>query len=76
MISDFKNILLAWTSSVPTVFAAAETTGLISLLSAIILPVVFFTVGKTIDVLLQLHFRRRDRQSDSPTSKESGPEAR
>jgi len=58
-MNDTKNILLAWISSLWTVFAAIETGTLITIISAIVLPVVFFTVGKTIDVVLQIHFRNR-----------------
>lgn len=59
---DFKNITLAWISSITSVFAAVETKTLISIISAIVLPIVFFTIGKTIDVLLQIYFRRRESQ--------------
>ena len=58
-MNDTKNILIAWISSVSTVFAAIETGTLITIISAIVLPIVFFTVGKAIDVALQIHFRKR-----------------
>ncbi len=58
-MNDFKNFLIAYFSSVSTVFAAIETRTLITILSAIILPIVFFTIGKTIDVLLQIYLERR-----------------
>lgn len=62
-MNDFKNILIAYFSSVSTLFAAIETRTLITILSAIVLPILFFTVGKAIDVLLQiyLHGKRQDR---------------
>ena len=67
-MNDTKNILIAWVSSISSVFAAVETRTLITIISAIVLPVVFFTVGKTTDVLLQIYFRRReDRQKDGPS---------
>jgi hypothetical protein len=59
---DLKNILLAWISTLTTVAAAIESRTLITIISAIVLPVIFFTVGKTIDVLLQIHFRERERR--------------
>ena len=59
-MNDTKNILLAWISSLSSVFAAIETRNLITLISAIVMPIVFFTVGKTIDVLLQIYFKRRE----------------
>jgi hypothetical protein len=57
-MNDIKNILIAWISSASSVFAAIETRTLITIISAIVLPIVFFTIGKTIDVLLQLHFQK------------------
>ncbi|MFN2502149.1 MAG: hypothetical protein ABR530_09070 [Pyrinomonadaceae bacterium] len=58
-MNDTKNILLAWVSSISSVFAAIEARTWITVISAIVLPILFFTVGKTVDVLLQLHFNRR-----------------
>ncbi len=56
---DLKNITLAWISSVTSVFAALETRNLITILSAIVLPIIFFTLGKTVDVCLQIYFNRQ-----------------
>jgi len=58
-MSDSRNAFLAWASSLVPVFAAVETRDLITIVSAIVLPVIFFTVGKTVDVLLQVYLRRR-----------------
>lgn len=58
-MNDSKNILLAWFSSISSIFAAVETRELISILSAIVLPVLFFTVGKTVDVLVQVYLSRK-----------------
>ena len=57
-MNDTKNILLAWISSLSSVFTAIEARTWITIISAIVLPVVFFTVGKTVDVMLQIYFRR------------------
>jgi len=43
--------------------AAVEAQTLITIVSAIILPIVFFTLGKTVDVLLQIRFRRTEAQN-------------
>jgi hypothetical protein len=56
---DFKNILLAWISSASTIVAAVDGGNSLYIVSAIILPVVFFTLGKTIDVLLQIYLDRQ-----------------
>ena len=63
-MNDTKNILIAWISSASSVFAAIETRELITVISAIVLPIVFFTLGKTVDVLLQMHFRRSGRSQN------------
>ena len=57
---DFKNISLAWISSTTAFFAAVEAGTLITVISAVVLPIIFFAAGKTADVLLQIYFRRRD----------------
>ena len=59
-MNDTKNILIAWASSVSSVFAAIEARTWITIISAVILPIIFFTAGKTVDVLLQIYFRRRE----------------
>ncbi len=61
---DFKNILIAWLSSATAVFTAIETKTLITVISAIVLPILFFSIGKTIDVLLQIYLRNRDRTKE------------
>ncbi len=59
-MNDTKNILLAWVSSISTVWAALETRTLITVISAIVLPILFFIVGKAVDVALQIYFRKRE----------------
>ena len=64
-MSDTRNAFLAWVSSTASLFAAIETRDLITIISAIVLPVIFFTIGKTVDVLVQLYLKRReDREED------------
>lgn len=58
-MNDTKNILLAWASSAPTLLAALDGVTWISVVSAIVLPILFFAIGKTVDVLLQIYFRNR-----------------
>jgi len=72
-MNDTKNILLAWISSVSSVFTAIEARTWITLISAIVMPVVFFTLGKTVDVLLQIYFKRREEERPKDgNSPESG----
>ena len=61
-MNDIKNIALAWVSAGSPLVAAVSSEPGLTILSAIILPLVLFAVGKTIDVLLQVHFRNRDRR--------------
>lgn len=63
-MNDMKNFILAYVSSVSSLFAAVEIRTLITLISAIILPVIFFAVGKTIDVLLQIHLSKRKEKNE------------
>ena len=60
-MQDIKNFYLAWVASVPYL-TAIETHTLISLISAIVLPIVFFAIGKTADILLQIYFRSKEKK--------------
>ena len=57
---DIKNFYIAWVASVPYL-TAIESHTLISLISTIVLPIVFFAIGKSADILLQIYLRK-DRQ--------------
>ena len=57
-MDDIKNFFLAWFSTVPWLVAAEPT--IISIISAVVLPIIFFTVGKTVDVAVQIFFRLRE----------------
>ena len=59
-MNDIKNISIAWVSTVTSVCTAIEAKTVVTIISAVVLPIVFFAVGKTIDVCLQIHFRRRE----------------
>ena len=59
-MNDTKNIFIAWISSGPPMLAVFATEPGIAVLSAIILPIVFFAIGKTVDVFLQIYLKRRD----------------
>lgn len=62
---DLKNIFIAWTSSITSVMTAVEAKTLITVVSAIVLPVIFFTIGKTVDVALQIYLRKKEKQIKS-----------
>ena len=59
-MSDYKNILLAWVSTASSVFAAVEMRTVMTIISAIVLPVIFFTIGKTVDVAVHVYFKKRE----------------
>lgn len=61
-MNDTKNILIAWLSSTTSVLAAIEYREVITIISAIVLPVLFFTIGKTVDVLVQVYLKDRERK--------------
>jgi len=55
---DLKNIALAYLSTLTCFAAAVETGTLVSIISTIVLPVVFFTAGKIVDVIVRLYLTR------------------
>jgi len=68
---DLKNILLAWVSSVSAVFTAIEGRSFLTILSAIVLPAVFFAVGKAVDVAVQFYFRLREERRRGLTAEDA-----
>ena len=54
-MNDIKNIFIAWISTSTSLFAAIELKTVLSILSAVVLPIVFFSIGKTVDVLVQIY---------------------
>ena len=66
-MNDIKNIMLAWSSSLTSAFAAIEARTWVTIVSAVILPVLFFTLGKTVDVALQVYLERRSHRDDTET---------
>lgn len=75
-MNDLKNLTLAWISSVSSVFAAIEAKTLITVTSAIILPIIFFALGKTVDVILQIYLsenaKRRETKKPEPGAAATG----
>jgi hypothetical protein len=59
---DIKNFWLAWVSTASSLFAAIEMKTVMTIVSAVVLPVIFFTIGKTVDVVVQIYFRRREEE--------------
>lgn len=63
-MNDLKNIAIAWFSTTSSLLAAIETRTLITIISAIVLPVIFFTIGKAADIWLQIYLRNREKKGD------------
>lgn len=61
---DIKNFYIAWIATVPYL-AAAESHTVITMVSTIILPIIFFAIGKTADILLQLYFRKDSQKPEN-----------
>ena len=59
-MSDYKNILLAWVSTASSVLAAVEMKTVMTIISAVVLPVIFFTIGKSVDVAVQVYFKKQE----------------
>ena len=59
-MNDTKNILLAWVSAGTTLLSNVSD-GLMPLVSAVVLPILFFAVGKSVDVVVQLYINRKPR---------------
>jgi hypothetical protein len=60
-MNDIKNILIAYISTTTSLFAAIETRTLITIISAIVLPILFFAIGKAVDVIVQIHLAEKRR---------------
>jgi hypothetical protein len=58
LMTDLKNICLAACASTTSIFTAIEAQTLITVISAIILPIFFFCVGKAVDVMVQVRLRQ------------------
>ena len=59
-MNDIKNIFIAWISTSTSLFAAIELKTVLAILSAVVLPILFFSIGKTVDVLLQIYLKKRE----------------
>ena len=59
-MNDIKNIFIAWISTSTSLFAAIELKTVLAIVSAVVLPIIFFSIGKTVDVLLQIYLKRRE----------------
>lgn len=61
-MQDGKNLALAGVSNIWAFAAAIEMQTWLTIVSAIVLPILFFSAGKTVDVLIQLRFKRIEQE--------------
>jgi hypothetical protein len=66
---DMKNIALAWLTSSPAMLQAIDSQTVISVMSSIVLPVLFFAIGKYVDARLQIYFQNRRNRKDAENDK-------
>jgi hypothetical protein len=59
-MQDIKNFYFAWIASMPFLVAIGTQT-LLTAISAIILPLVCFALGKTADILVQIYLHNRQK---------------
>jgi len=59
MFHDFKSHIIAAVSSSPAFLALIDKPSNITIVASIVLPCAFFVISKTVDVLLQLYFKRK-----------------
>ncbi len=57
--SNVNNITISSLSGMPALFVAVESQTALSIASAVVLPVLFFILGKTADILLQIYLKKR-----------------
>ena len=70
-MNDIKNLFIASASAATSVVASEAV---VSIVSAVVLPVVFFAIGKSVDVAVQfvLHRRRMAKEYDENSKDISG----
>lgn len=58
-MNDLKAAVLAALPSSPAFFNAIEAPSTLTIITSICLPICFFFLGKTVDVLVQLYLKRK-----------------
>jgi hypothetical protein len=64
-MTDLKNICIACFSSTTSIFTAIEMQTVITIVSAVILPVIFFCIGKAVDVWVQVRLNEKKRKEET-----------
>jgi hypothetical protein len=58
-MDNLKTFILSFVPSSPAIYFAVESPTTLKIITSIVLPIVFFIVSKTVDVLVQLHFKNK-----------------
>lgn len=58
-MNEFKNLIISAIFSSPAVYIAVSSPSALTIISSIILPIVFFVVSKIVDVYIQIYVKRK-----------------
>lgn len=59
MDDNFKNFIVSVLPSSPAFYFAVESPSTIGIITTIVLPIIFFAISKTVDVLVQVYFKKK-----------------
>lgn len=60
-MNDLKSLVITAIPSSPAFYAAFSAPSTWTIITSIILPVVLFILSKTVDVLVQIYFKRKQK---------------
>jgi hypothetical protein len=58
-MNDFKSLIISAIPSSPAVYAAFSAPSGWTIFTSIVLPIALFILSKTVDVLVQIYFKRQ-----------------
>lgn len=59
-LDNLKNLIVSLVPTSPALYLALENPSFGKTITTIILPIVFFIIGKTADLCVQIYFRRQE----------------
>jgi hypothetical protein len=63
-MDNLKSFVVSLVPSSPAIYFALESPTDIRIITSIVLPIVFFIVSKTVDVLVQVYFKQKQQNAD------------
>jgi len=58
-MDNLKSFIMSFVPSSPAFYFAVESPSALTIITSIVLPVMFFIASKAIDVLVQIHIKNR-----------------